>query len=197
MAFIETVPEEEASGAVGDLYDGLSSALGYLPNYGRTFSIRPELFSAWVQLSRSAVAHMDPRRYELATLAAATTLRSSYCSLAHGEKLIGLGGTADEIKAIVTEPTSAGLSEQEQAIVDYATKVAWSASSVSQEDVDGLREVGLSDAEIFDIAAAVAIRCFFSTMLDAVGTFPDARYHEVLGDLAQVLQVGRPADDPT
>jgi hypothetical protein len=30
---------------------------------------------------------MDPRRYELVTLAAARVLRSSYCSLAHGKTL--------------------------------------------------------------------------------------------------------------
>ena len=34
---------------------------------------------------------------------------------------------------------------------------------MSAEDVDELRELGLSDAEIFDIvAAAAAARCFFS-----------------------------------
>lgn len=31
---------------------------------------------------------MDPRRYELATIAAARRLHSSYCTLAHGSVLI-------------------------------------------------------------------------------------------------------------
>jgi hypothetical protein len=33
------------------------------------------------------VGAMDPGRYELATVAAARVLRSSYCSLAHGQVL--------------------------------------------------------------------------------------------------------------
>lgn len=194
MAYIETISPEDASGPVAELYDGLVAALGYLPNYGRSFSLRPEMFSAWVRLSKTAVSNMDLRRYELATLAAATALRSSYCSLAHGEKLIGLGGTADEVKAIATNAVDSGLSEQERALVNYAAKVARSASSVTEADIEGLRQVGLSDTEIFDVATAVAVRCFFSTLLDAVGTRPDARYRDTLGDLADVLQVGREAE---
>lgn len=197
MAFINTVSPEDAEGSVAALYGGLTSSLGYLPNYGRTFSLNPELFTAWVALSRAAVAHMEPRRYELATLAAATTMLSSYCSLAHGEKLIDLGGTADEVRAVVNDPTDAGLSTQEQAIVDFAVKVASSASSVTEADIGLLRAAGLSDSEIFDVAAAVSIRCFFSTLLDATGTIPDSRYRDALGDLIDVLQVGRSVDSAT
>jgi alkylhydroperoxidase family enzyme len=41
----------------------------------------------WQQLNGAIKAGMDLRRYELATLAAARRLRSSYCCLAHGKIL--------------------------------------------------------------------------------------------------------------
>ena len=53
----------------------------------RAFAERPEVYAAWVQLNGAIKAGMDPRRYELATLAAARRLRSSYCCLAHGTVL--------------------------------------------------------------------------------------------------------------
>src|SRR6266704_1074866 len=56
-------------------------------NYERAFEPRPEVYAAWVQLNTAIKAGMDLRRYELATLAAARRLRSSYCCLAHGSVL--------------------------------------------------------------------------------------------------------------
>jgi alkylhydroperoxidase family enzyme len=54
-----------------------------VPNYVRLFARRPAVYAAWRQLLASITADMDERRYELATVAAASTLRSSYCTLAH------------------------------------------------------------------------------------------------------------------
>ena len=41
-------------------------------NYERAFAERPEVYAAWVQLNSAIKAGMDLRRYELATLAAAS-----------------------------------------------------------------------------------------------------------------------------
>jgi hypothetical protein len=54
-------------------------------NYERAFAKRPDVFAAWQQLNGAIKAGMDLRRHELATLAAARRLRSSYCALAHGD----------------------------------------------------------------------------------------------------------------
>src|SRR5881397_1176647 len=53
-------------------------------NFERAFARRTEAFAAWQQLNGAIKATSDLRRYELATLAAARRLRSSYCCLAHG-----------------------------------------------------------------------------------------------------------------
>ena len=57
-------------------------------NYERAFAERPDVLAAWGQLNAAIKANMDLRRYELATLAAARRLRSSYCSLMHGRVLL-------------------------------------------------------------------------------------------------------------
>jgi hypothetical protein len=58
--------------------------------------------------------------------------------------------------------------------------------------VGELRELGLSDGEIFEIVAAAAARCFFSKTLDALGVQPDAGYAELEPELRGALVVGRP-----
>lgn len=47
-------------------------------NYERAFALRPEVLAAWAQLNGAIKHTADLRRYELATLAAARRLRSSY-----------------------------------------------------------------------------------------------------------------------
>lgn len=194
MSFLETVPEEAAEGEVADMYARLRRAYGYLPNFVRGFSHRPALFGAWVRLISTVSGAMDPRRYELATVAAAVARRSSYCALAHGEKLTGLGSSPDEVVALLRDPSLADLDQVERAIVDYSAKAAADPVSISQGDIDRLRSVGLSDAEIFDVAAAVATRCFFTTLGDAIGNHPDAVYRETVPALVAGLDVGRPVD---
>jgi alkylhydroperoxidase family enzyme len=51
----------------------------------------------------------------------------------------------DEVTALAKTPLSAGLSEEEQAIVDYATRIAGDPASVDESDIARLRDAGLSD----------------------------------------------------
>lgn len=192
LSFIETAPENTTDPEIAEMYARLTGALGYLPNYGRQFSHRPALFDAWVELNNAIKSTMDPRRYELATVAAAVKRRSSYCSLAHSEKLLELGSSPDQVVALASDPSAAGLNEQERAIVAYAEQVAGDPASVDESDVERLRQVGLTDAEIFDVAAATAARCFFASLSDALGTLPDAGFRERMPDLITALAVGRP-----
>jgi hypothetical protein len=60
--------------------------------------------------------------------------------------------------------------------------------------VDTLRELGLSDDDVLDVALAAAARCFFSKTLDATGTTPDSAYNNLPDNLRTALTVGRPID---
>ena len=124
----------------------------------RAFSHRPDVLEAWLGLKEAVTSSMDRRRYELVTIAAARRLRSSYCMLAHGSVLAGAFYDPAKVREIVLDHHAAGLDEVDVAVMDLADKVAADAASVTQADVDRLRELGLSDAEVFDIVAAAAMR---------------------------------------
>jgi uncharacterized peroxidase-related enzyme len=195
MTFIETVPEGAASGDLAQMYETDRAVFGHLPNLTRAFSHRPAVYAAWRQLNGAIKDSMDLRRYELATVAAARRLRSTYCTLAHGSVLMDKFVAPDELAAIVSDHHDAGLDPVDVAVMDLADKVAQDATSVTQADIDALRSHGLSDAEIFDVIAAAAARCFFSKVLDGVGAQADARYAELEGPLRETLTVGRPIAD--
>ena len=174
MAFIEPIEADEF--AADD-----RAVFGFTPNFSRLFVRRPAAYAAWRQLNGAIKETMDLRRYELATLAAAGELRSSYCSLAHGKVL------HDRFGYTPGDP----LSDEEQAVQELARKVAADATSVTQADVDRLKVLGLSEDEIFDVVLAAAARSFFSKTLDGLGVAPDAAYRELPDELREPLTVGR------
>ena len=178
MAFIELI--EDAGN------DGSAS------NYERAFAHRPAVYAAWRELVTALKSTMDERLYELVTLAAARDLRSSYCSLAHGKVLLDRHLSVDELVAFATDPDSASLTPVEAAAVRLARKVVEDATAVSPEDVGELRELGVSDAEIFDIVATAAARCFLTKTVDGLGVQPDAAYADVQAELREALVTGRP-----
>jgi uncharacterized peroxidase-related enzyme len=162
-------------------------------NHERAFAERPEVYAAWQQLNGSIKAGMDLRRYELATLAAARRLRSSYCCLAHGSVLIE---QFDEpVREIALDHRAAGLDEVDVAVMDLAERVVDDATSIGDDDLQRLRDLGLSDTDIMDVVLAAAARCFFSKTLDALGVRPDASYRDLDPELLDVLVVGRPIAD--
>ena len=84
------------------------------------------------------------------------------------------------------------LDEQERAVVAFAAKAARAAPDITADDVELLRRHGLDDAEILDVVLATAARCFFSTVLDATGTLPDAELiaYAVSGRGAPLVKAG-------
>jgi uncharacterized peroxidase-related enzyme len=147
----------------------------------------------WADLLYGIRRNMDKRRFELVTVAAATAVRSTYCSLAHGKALTEFY-SSDEVIRIVADDDSSPLGEAEQAMFRFARKVARDASRVTAGDVERLKAHGFSDAEIFDISAAATARTFFAQLCEGLGAVGDHPYGMIDGALRKVLTVGRPLD---
>jgi uncharacterized peroxidase-related enzyme len=194
MAFIEPIPEEDAEGATAEMYAVDLDEDGYVANSTKAFGHRPAVFAAWRQLGSTIGGSMDRRRYELATVAAARVLRSSYCSLAHGKVLAEQFLGAERTIALATGAVDA-LDPLDAEIVRFATLVTREPASVTASDMEVLRALGLSDEEILDVVLAAAARCFFSTVLEALGVQADPAYRALDPELRAALTVGRPIQE--
>ncbi|HET6876210.1 MAG TPA: carboxymuconolactone decarboxylase family protein [Jatrophihabitans sp.] len=192
--FIDAVPEDAASGALAEYYRQQRDAWGFLPNYAAAFATRPDVAQAWNVLNRTIRDGMERRRFEIATIAAARALRSTYCTAAHSKFLRDVCGDEAAMLSIATDPTGAALTAADREVYTFAAKVAADASAVEQSDIDRLREVGLSDADIADVVFAAAARSFFTRVLDALGAQLDAQTAaEFPSGVLDALTVGRPA----
>lgn len=192
--FIDAVPEDEATGELADYYAKQRAGWGFLPNYALAFSTRPDVAEAWNALNAAVRDGMDRRRFEIATIAAARALRSSYCTAAHSKFLRDVCGDEAAMRAIAAEADGAGLPGQDRAVFEFATKIATDAASVEQKDVDALRAAGLTDADIADVVFAAAARSFFTRVLDGLGAQLDAQTAAAFDpEVRAAMIVGRPA----
>jgi uncharacterized peroxidase-related enzyme len=192
MAFIRTIPPSEAQGPVRDMYQQAERRFGYVPNWAQAFSLRPGVRDGWAALLASIQSHLPVRTYELATLAAARALRSSYCSLAHGSVLADKVFDATTVTAIMKDAREAPLELRERAMMAFVEKVVVNADRIASADIEVLRSHGYEDEEIFDVAATAAARCFFSKLLDALGVQADSTFNDLDPTLREALTVGRP-----
>lgn len=193
MTFITTTPPHAARDAVAEMYRRQQAAWGFVPNYAKVFSHRPEVMARWGRLLAEIKRPMDRRRFELVAFAAAHEAGNSACTLAHG-KILRDYFSDEQIVSIAEGRVAGVLDETDQAVVRFVRRVARDASQVTAGDVAALQRAGVTDAEIFDIAAAAAGRAFFTKMLDALGVQTDSPFLALDESLRRTLTVGRPID---
>lgn len=190
-------PQSGAEDEVREWYDEQTARWGYLPNYAAVFASRPEVARAWTALNLAVRDGMDRRRFELATIAAARALRSTYCTTAHSMLLRDVCNDEPAMLSIAADPDGTALDATDRAVIAFARKIALDAAAISQADVDALRAVNLSDDDIVDIVFAAAARCFFAKVLDGVGVNADHQLGAAFDpEVAEQLTVGRPIGAP-
>lgn len=189
-------PRGGRHGRVGGVLQQQRSAWGFLPNFAEAFSTRPEVATAWSLLNKTVREGMDRRRFEIATIGAARALRPTYCTAAHSKFLRDECGDEFTVIALAEDPSGDGLDEQDRAVYKFAGQVARDAASIQQHDVDALRELGLTDADVADVVFAAAARSFFTRVLDGLGAQLDVQTAETFTPkVLASLVVGRPVAD--
>ena len=172
MSIIETVSEADVTGLAAEIYAEDVDDLGYVPSHTRVMAINPEAVRAFENLIRAIVSHMDKRRYELVTLAAARGARSEHCRLAHGAKSLKYIDE-DELERAAADYRNAGLTQAEVAMMAYAERVSKDSYKMTDADSQNLRDNGFTDREIVDITLAAAARNYYSRAVQALAVEVD------------------------
>jgi uncharacterized peroxidase-related enzyme len=189
MPFIDPLPFDTLPDDVRAMYKRQQEHYGYVPNYALVFGHRPEVLERWATLQASIKRHQDRKQFELLTFVAAVTLGSTLCARAHGRKLCEYLSPQD-VQTLARGETPSCCSPAEAAMISFARTVARDANAVSRRDVALLKQHGFGHAEIFDMAATVAGRAFWTKIIESLGVDADV---ETQPDdaFAQALTVGR------
>jgi uncharacterized peroxidase-related enzyme len=188
MTWVRTVGEDEATGELKTRYAVDLTNLGFVMEATKALSANPELAVA-VDALEAAVrrtSHLTARERRLIHLVVADRIGSSYCVLVYAAALERDLGGPRGIKAVLRDHRAAsGLTRREVAVLDYA--VATAIGQPTAADVARLREEGLDDASIVDVAVTAALRLFGSRVYDALGVEADPFFFEQQ-DLIEILE---------
>ena len=186
MAWIKTLDESEVAGSLRQVYGAELARLGFVMEATKALSIKPDLaeavdtFTATVKQASS----LTPQERRLISLLVADRLGSTYCVLVYSTEVERDLGGLERVRAVLGDYRSAGLSRREVAILDYA--VAAATSHPTEQHVTRLRESGLDDGAILDIAVWANLRALRSRVYEAIGVQTDPFFLEQEDLLAAV-----------
>lgn len=145
----------QTSPEVAATLEGVKKKLGAVPNIFRTFAHSPAVLNAYLVLS-DALSHglLTARQREVIALAVGQKSRCGYCVAAH--TMIGKGaGLSDADIAAARRGEAAD--PLEQAIADVALQLADQGGNLSDAQFEAARAAGLSDGQILEIVANMAL----------------------------------------
>jgi uncharacterized peroxidase-related enzyme len=192
--------EPPAAGGAAAAYEKDRANDGYVWNFTRLWSWRPDLAAEFVGLRSGLMesSTLEHRDFAVLVAAAASALGDSYCSLAWGQKLAAVSD-AETAAGVIAGELPEQLSERERALAAWARIVVRDPNATTEAEVERLRAAGLSDREIFEATLFVALRLAFSSVNDALGAAPDLQLADAAPDAVRAaVTFGRPpAPEPS
>jgi uncharacterized peroxidase-related enzyme len=192
--FLQLPPDDEANQR---LYRADLASDGYVTNLTRLWGWRAEVCEAFTGARQALLekSTLSARERAVVVCASVATLGDSYCALAWGTRL-AQAADARTAAAILAGDDEAPLSARERALRDWSRKVVRSPNATTQADVEGLREAGLSEREIFEATVLAAFRVAFSTVNDALGARPDRALADAAPpEVREAVSYGRAVDE--
>ena len=149
----ETAPE-----ATRPILDQLQKGLGMVPNLFAAIGHSPgSLTSLLAWDAAVAKGSLSKREIELLNLHVSELNGCAYCISAHGALGARVGLSSSDIEAA---RDGRGASERESALLALARRVVRTGGAHTQTELARAREAGISDAELVDTIAIVALKTF-------------------------------------
>jgi uncharacterized peroxidase-related enzyme len=161
-------------------FDICIEKLGLVPNVLRTFSRNQEKLRAFSQYYNTLMlgpSGLSKLEREMVAVVVSSANRCFYCLVAHGQAVRRLSGDPQLGEMLVMNYRVAQLSQRQRAMLDFAWKLTTAPAEVDEPDREALREAGLSQDEIFDVADVVGFFNMSNRFAIASDMMPNADYH--------------------
>ena len=153
---------------------------GFVPNVFLALAHRPDEFRAFfayhdaLMLRESGLSKGDK---EMIVVATSGVNQCLYCVVAHGALL-----RIFEKKPLVADQVAvnyrkADITPRQRAMLDFAMKVCKNSHEVEEADFAALRPHGLSDEDIWDIAAITAFFGLSIRLANVIGMRPNDEFY--------------------
>lgn len=171
MPRMKAIEIEQAPPKAKTLLMGVQKKLGMTPNLMRTMANSPAVLEAYLGFSSTMnQSSLSPKLREQIALTVGEVNRCQYCLAAHSAlgKMAGLGEEEIADSRRGTSPD-----RKTEAVLRFARRVVTERGWVGDDDLRAVRSAGVSDAEVAEIVAVVALNIFSNYFNHVAGTEVD------------------------
>lgn len=154
--------------------------LGFVPNVLRAWLLRPEKLRNFVRLYDELMlgpSGLSKLEREMIAVAVSAQNRCYYCLVAHGAAVRKLSGDPQLGEMMAFNHRVAELPPRQRAMLDYAVLLTEAPHRVGAAERQALRDVGFTDADIFDLTEVAAFFNYTNRVAHGIDMMPNAEYH--------------------
>ena len=180
---ISNTPIPDITALPQDIAERLSvtkEKAGFVPNVMRVLSHRPDEFRAFFAYHDALMegaSGLTKAEREMIVVVTSALNRCPYCVIAHGAILRIRAKNPRIADQLATNYRTAEITARERAILDFAVKVAAAAADLSDHDRQAARAAGLTDEDLWDIAAITAFFAMSNRLASATGMRPNEEFY--------------------
>jgi len=180
---IQPIDPDHASGAIGRLFAEIRIKFALVPNLFRVFANAPAALEGLMGLSAAlARGALNEKTREQLALAVAESNLCAYCLSGHTVMAAKIGLSRVEIDDAIR---ASAADARTDAILKLARSIVVQRGELTDEDLVLARAAGLSDAEIVETVANVALNIFENYMSHVARVaidFPQSESRETSGE---------------
>lgn len=176
MSYIRTIPPEEATGQLKEIYDAAVARAGRVFNIVKLSSLNPAVLGASVNLYEKlmlAPGTLPRATREMLAVVVGKELDCFYCTEAHGEDLRQLTHDDELAKAVKRDYKQVWLDPKRRALLDYAVQLTRDPRKVTRQTIDDLQELGWTDEDMLLATHIVGFLNYYARLADALGVEPE------------------------
>ncbi|MFC4376954.1 carboxymuconolactone decarboxylase family protein [Nocardia halotolerans] len=179
MSRLPLIQPDTATGRAAELLGDVQQALGVTPNMTKAMANSPAVLAGYLGLSGAlGGGALDAATRERIALLVAQENGCDYCLSAHSY----IGANIAELAADDISDSRRGASSnpKTQAVLTFAAAVVRSRGEVTEVELKAARAAGLTDGEIVEVVAGVALNVFTNYLNKVVDTdidWPIVRAH--------------------
>jgi uncharacterized peroxidase-related enzyme len=174
------LPAEKLTPEMAAYFAKCEEKLGFVPNVLKAYAFDMAKLSAFVGMYNDlmlAPSGLSKLEREMIAVAVSAHNRCYYCLVAHGAAVRALSGDPALGELMAMNYRAARLSPRERAMLDFAVKLSAEPWRVEDEDRAALRRAGLTDRDIWDIAAVAGFFNMSNRIASATDMRPNSVYH--------------------
>ena len=154
--------------------------LGLVPNVLRAYAFDDTKLRAFTDLYNDLMlgdSNLTKLEREMIAVVVSSVNRCFYCLVAHGAAVRELSGDPALGEMMVMNYRAADLDERTKAMLDFAVKLTEAPEKIEEADRQALRDVGLSDRDIWDVASVAGFFNMSNRVAAASDMRPNDEYH--------------------